>query len=572
MFTKTQTIPEVLQQYPQVRSVFDRYGLKGCGGPNGPQETLEFFAIVHKVSLKQLFAELESASTSKTKAEPYKESLGDILYKRFFRAALLVLLAAGASTGVLTITQVALRGSYTSTDLLPLVQAHANAQIFGWIGLFVMGFAYQGLPRFKYVSLWRPEIANVSLILMLCGVGLRLAGAIPFDAAPAFAVAGGIFEAAAIFTFAWVMLRTLGGGKVKDAWDKYIYFGLSAFVISGVLEPIITYEIWFAPNLNISIERTATYYAPFRDLQLFAFAGMMLFGVGQRVLPTAFGFRAVRPRVEFTAFVLAVAGLAIDVAGWFAYRATGDRSWAMASWAGTIGFFAAGLLLAFEMRGFGGGGPGRSKKFINASFYWLLAASVFWLAFPYFLSQTNAGFAHGAYGASRHCYAVGFLSMMILGVSAKVVPVLKGFDPAREPALWAPFILINAGNAFRVGSQPLADLNIQGVHWITAAGSALTAFGFFIWGIYMWRLIGRALSPTNEADSTAISADSIVAHVLDRHPETLEVFETFGFREIKNPILRNTIGRRTTLRVACSMKNINLEDFVRALLAQSAKK
>ena len=43
------TIRDLVGQFPNTRSVFDRYGLKGCGGPEGPAESLGFFARAHRV-------------------------------------------------------------------------------------------------------------------------------------------------------------------------------------------------------------------------------------------------------------------------------------------------------------------------------------------------------------------------------------------------------------------------------------------------------------------------------------------------------------------------------------------
>ena len=37
-------IPDLLRAPPQTRAVLDRYGLRGCGGPLGPMESLDFFA------------------------------------------------------------------------------------------------------------------------------------------------------------------------------------------------------------------------------------------------------------------------------------------------------------------------------------------------------------------------------------------------------------------------------------------------------------------------------------------------------------------------------------------------
>jgi hypothetical protein len=47
-------IPDLLARSPQARPVLDRYGLRGCGGPGGPVETLEFFSRAHDVPLDRL--------------------------------------------------------------------------------------------------------------------------------------------------------------------------------------------------------------------------------------------------------------------------------------------------------------------------------------------------------------------------------------------------------------------------------------------------------------------------------------------------------------------------------------
>ena len=53
------TIRDLVGQFPNTRSVFDRYGLKGCGGPEGPAESLGFFARAHGVELSTLVRELQ---------------------------------------------------------------------------------------------------------------------------------------------------------------------------------------------------------------------------------------------------------------------------------------------------------------------------------------------------------------------------------------------------------------------------------------------------------------------------------------------------------------------------------
>src|SRR5215831_14417314 len=85
--TSSCTIRQLLGQYPQTRSVFDRYGLKGCGGPEGPAESLGFFARAHGVEANKFFEELQEAIDKPVAAPvPMAASPADTIYRRFFTA------------------------------------------------------------------------------------------------------------------------------------------------------------------------------------------------------------------------------------------------------------------------------------------------------------------------------------------------------------------------------------------------------------------------------------------------------------------------------------------------------
>ncbi|MBI3693680.1 MAG: hypothetical protein HY238_02410, partial [Acidobacteria bacterium] len=49
LIDRNMTLPDILGKYPGCRQVLDRYGLSGCGGPQGPLEPLWFFARAHRV-------------------------------------------------------------------------------------------------------------------------------------------------------------------------------------------------------------------------------------------------------------------------------------------------------------------------------------------------------------------------------------------------------------------------------------------------------------------------------------------------------------------------------------------
>ena len=86
--TEGLTVRELVRTYPQTRGVFDRYGLRGCGGVDGPAESIRFFARAHGVDLHCLLRELEEAiEKPETPETQGNENLADTIYRRFFKAA-----------------------------------------------------------------------------------------------------------------------------------------------------------------------------------------------------------------------------------------------------------------------------------------------------------------------------------------------------------------------------------------------------------------------------------------------------------------------------------------------------
>jgi hypothetical protein len=564
VITKDWTLPEVIAKYPGTRRVFDDAGLHGCGGASGPRETVEFFSRVHGIPLEKLLADLDAAKNAP--AALYREELGDVLYRRFFRAAIGVILTAGATLGASMLFLYGLRHSFTSLDLFPPIQAHANAQVFGWVGLFVMGFACQGLPRFKYVRLWRPEVANLSFILMLFGLGLRMGAAWTWFGQVAVGLAGGVLQAISGVLFVTVMARTIQGSRSRDDWDKYVVFSLVSFGAVAVLEPVVFYLTRPGIEPGELIDRVATYMGPYRTLQLLGFAGFMILGVSQRILPTAFGFRPPGRRVANVTFALLATGLAVDLAGWGLFRVTRAPAWAVASWLGTSAYALGAILLAVSLRAFTGGDPDRSRKFIRAAYLWLAVACLMTMLEPFYAHALGLRFSHAYHGAIRHAFTVGFISLMILGVSSKVVPILGGIETRSLPALLVPFVLVNAGNAIRVLFQVLTDV-LPGVAFpIMGASGALEVAGLFVWGVHLWGLLARRPSDAPvEHPPSRITAEMRVSDVAEWYPGLLDVFERFGFKELRNPFLRRTIARRVTLRMACDLKHVPEEAFLKAL-------
>lgn len=566
MISARRTLPEILAEHPSTRSVFDRYGLHGCGGAAGPPETVETFARIHGIRLETLLAELEAAVASGAPPAGYREELGDVLYRRFFRGSIAALLTAGATLGAGLLLLYTLRRSFTSLELLPFVQAHANAQVFGFVGLFVMGFALQGLPRFKYVKLKGARAANFAFVLMLTGLGARTVAPLLFGSGTPLALAGGAIQAAAVAVLLGVVARTLSSSTLREPWDRYVKLSLLFLLVAALAEPAVTYAFHAAPSAEVLVRRIADVAGPFRDVQVLGFAGLMIFGVAQRILPTAFGFRECGARASSWAFTLLAGGLLLDIGAWVAFRQTRAPAWAVASWAGTCGYAAGALILMVSLRGLTGGGDDRSRKFIRAAFAWLLLACVLVFVQPAYVQALGLKFSHAYGGAIRHAFTVGFVSLMIVGVSLKVVPMLVGAEPRRLPSMRGAFLLIVGGNALRVLSQILTDVVPSVAYPFMAASGAFVVLGFLGWGLHVWSLMSpRAAESWSKSPATRVEADMTPAEVLRWFPETLEVFVAHGFEALANPLLRRTLGRSVTLTTACAMKRVDLDRLLKEL-------
>ena len=229
-------IPDLLRQNPQVRPVLDRYGLRGCGGELGPVESLDFFARAHGVELNELLAELGVARELPAEAASAIPSRADTIYRPFFKSGIAVVLTLGAAWGAYLLLRIGFTGDFKAAGLHE-VNAHGHAQIFGWVGLFVMGFACQAFPRFKHTALVGPRWAMASLALMLAGIVARsvaepLAGTWP--AMIPVAIGAAVVELAAIGIFVFLILNTVrAAGKGLAFYDGYRSARLPANLIQA---------------------------------------------------------------------------------------------------------------------------------------------------------------------------------------------------------------------------------------------------------------------------------------------------------------------------------------------------
>ena len=583
-------IPDVLRDFPHARSVFDKYGLRGCGGPLGPAETIAYFARAHGVDEERLLAELNDADAGPSRAvagsdaagRSWLDELGDSIYRRFFKAGVVVVLTAGAVWGALLLLRIGIGGSFTAISIHE-INAHGHAQIFGWVGLFVMGFALQAFPRMKHTSLWRPDLANMCFYLMVFGVFARALGE-PLYAWPMFrelAVAAGLAEIAAIGIFVGVLLKTFQvSNKPFERNDYYILASLAFFFAQSLYDLALLYATTAATSRAELLHIIATYQAPLRDLQIHGFAMMMILGVGIRMFPALFGLPAPGRKLVRNSLVLLVTAIVGESVFFILLRRTGNHVWAIPLYGSMILLASASIALTLRW-GFLGRPTetDRSAKFVRTAVAWL-HTSMLMLAFaPLYMrwilpatgGLSNSGrdaaaisFSHAYYGAVRHAITVGFISLTILGMAAKVVPTLNGVDIRRLRPLWLPFALVNIGCLMRVSFQIATDFH-EWAYPIAGVSGPFEVAGIAIWGVHLWRIM-NGWKPVEAAETrpATITADDKIGLIVEWFPQTLPLLIGKGFAPLANPIMRKTMARAVSVRMAAEHHQLDVD----ALLAE----
>jgi hypothetical protein len=562
-------LPELLHERPACRAVLDRYGLAGCGGPKGPYESVGFFARAHQVDLSRLLAELRDASPSSSSSEAYTESTADTIYRSFFRAGIVSMFTAGGVFGAVLLGILAWQGDLTSLDLRAAIWAHAHAQIAGWVTFFVMGFGYQAFPRFKNVKLAWPGLASATLPIMAVGLALRVgAGFIDQTAVgQVIGALGGAAELSAVCCFIAILAKTWSrAAQPRQPWEIYVFAALGWMLLAFVVDIAIFAASALPGSAAEWVDFIALYDAPWRDIQLLGFAGGMILGVSQRFLPFIYGFREPSRPVALSAFWLWNGAVATEIALYMAFVQTRRMDFGVAWLAAVATMPAAVLLLVRSMRVFSRNEEAdRSLPFIRASFAWSFVSFFMLLLTPLYSAAVGQAFSHAWFGAFRHALTVGFISLMIVGVSSKVVPVLAGVHPARLSSLRTAFWLLNIGCLMRVGFQVATDL----YGWAfppTALSAPVELAGFGVWALDLLRTMRPAMAaPELPKNISAITAQSRVADVLAADPRMEPVFLRFGFHRILDPVARRTLARTVTVAQACRLKGVDPETFVASL-------
>lgn len=575
------SLRDILKAHPQVRPVLTKYGLLECGGAEGPDEPLAWFARVHRVEQDVLTAELDAAIASGQAAEteapvaahgPSEAEAADHLYRRFLVTAVAFVLTGGVLWGAINLSLIG-RFHEFLPQLTVGTQAHAHVMIFGWVALFIMGVTYHVLPRLKATPLRHVGLGYASYWLMAGGIVLH-AVYLSFMRYPALAnitVISGLMEVAGILAFTVVVVDTMRHGTTPaDLSDKYLVTGTLGFVLMGVMNAALL-SVMAVHGTGALPEQ---WNWAFRHLQLTAFMAMFIYGVSLRTIPVFFGKGEPSRTLDRVVFPLLVSG--------FLLRAVFDllvNYGRLAPTAllvpealeaiGALGFiWNLGLLKPTQFPVDGAKGMRAYEKYVYTAYAWLAISVLGIAALTGYQAVTGHAVPHALMGSYRHALTVGFITFMILGYAMRVIPVFLGRPVYSIRLLNATFVFMMIGCTLRVvfqaltvpfGTWPFAVAGVSG--WFEAVGL----------GLFGYNLLRTIYVPEKAADAPVeeakpeITPELTVGRLLDAYPGALNVLLDIGFAQLANPTLRNTLARKVTLRQAAQIHHQSVDAMLEQL-------
>jgi hypothetical protein len=430
------TVRQVAADYAACREVLRRHGEPEDRPTRfGHLEPLHHFARRHGIDLDQLLAELSQAAGTGVDRDSARAQL---VHRSFIASALAVTLSLGAGWGALLLFEIGWRGRF---DAIPAghVVAHGAAQLWGFVGLFVVGIALRYLPMSSGGPRTVLAFSRLLLVTFLAGV----VGGFVWALAPAevgwLGPLSGTVLAVATVLFLGFLLRQLGP-HLRAAWGRFIAAaGLWMVLWACVTLVLRSQALARGPGAYSESVRQLL-----MELAIFGFALNAIYGFGQKLLSGIVGSGTPhRGTVEAT-FWLHNGGVILL---------------ALAHSPGMPFAALPGVGYAVGMRGFvrvrrstarPEVGAAVLRHYVQLAFFWLLAGMALLLVAEVAWGTRGLSPPHAYLGAVRHALTVGFMTTLILGVGQRLLPVL-GHTLLPWPRLVLPtFVLIAIGNLLRV--------------------------------------------------------------------------------------------------------------------------
>jgi hypothetical protein len=198
-------------------------------------------------------------------------------------------------------------------------------------------------------------------------------------------------------------------------------------------------------------------------------------------------------------------------------------------------------------------------RFARAAYFWLVVATVILCGqrIGEALMPVSPLLQHAFGGASRHALTVGFISLMIVGVAWRILPIFSGAERVDPRLMPLVFGLLLTGNTMRVTGQMAAGL--WGGPWYALMGLSgwLETFGIVLFALDVLRLLGATPEGAALPDAggpVELSLQAPVGPLVAHRPWLVPVFARHGLETGLQPAL--PADRRTASHAGAGVPSL----------------
>jgi len=375
------------------------------------------------------------------------------------------------------------------------IQAHGHAQIFGWIGTFIIGIGYYSLSKMGAIPAFAARRAWTSWMLWTAGVLLRWCANVTLWHWRILLPLSAAFELSGFLIFFLMISRHKSNSPRRhpETWMLLVVastFGFLLLLLFNAALAVVLAGRAAGPEIPHGLDQR------FLVLATWGVPVPAVWGFNARWLPAFMGLPRSRTRGLGIAMLLMAAGVMLAFIGYFGVAFTVLLTAAVAASASLRIFSRAErpAILQGVHRFF--------PAFVRLSYVWLVISALLsvWAA----AADRNGGI----WGASRHALTVGFLAGMIFAIAPRILPAFAGGRELYSRTLMLiSGALLNLGCLLRVASEIPAYEGHYRFAWQVLPGSAvieLTAVTLFALNI----ALTEVSAPKPVVDSTLYQISS----------------------------------------------------------------
>lgn len=406
---------------------------------------------------------------------------------------LLFMLLPGTFLGVWNLISISSERGLSSLSAA-WIQAHGHAQIFGWIGTFIIGIGYYSLSKMGTIAPFAVSRGWLSWLLWTCGVLLRWVANISLWNWRILLPVSAAAELAAflIFFFTVSRHRSSGAGRTIEVWMGLVIASTVGFLILLLMNAAVATRLALAGETPVFPHG---FDQRFLVLATWGFPVLAVWGFNARWLPAFLGLKPASRGSLLAGLVLCGSGVIAALSGNFRIAS------AFLIVASVTVTLALNIFERAQQPPQLQGVHPAFPAFFRLCYAWLLVAAILsaWAA----TADQNGGI----WGASRHALTVGFLAGMIFAIGPRILPAFCGGRQLFSPALmFAACSLLNLGCLLRVSSEIPAYEGFAPAAWHVLPSSAvIELIAVSLFAVNLVLTLARPAAPLNDSRLYTIS-------------------------------------------------------------------